>query len=234
MGYKEIPILGIRKIIAERMMQSISNTAQYTENMEVDVSELVDLRERLKGDFQRRFGLKLTYTHFFVVIVAKALKEFPVMNAITEDGKIKVYDEINIGVAFALKEGLIVPVIKNVETKGIVEVAFSLDEFGKKITQNTLTMDDVTGGTFTITNLGMFGIDNFTPIINYPQVAILGINRIVKKPVVIMDKIELRNMMTLSLTSDHRIIDGAVAAQFLSKLGTILQDRNLMEEVSKF
>jgi pyruvate dehydrogenase E2 component (dihydrolipoamide acetyltransferase) len=234
MGYKEIPILGIRKIIAERMMQSISNTAQYTENMEVDVSELVDLRERLKGDFERRFGLKLTYTHFFVVIVAKALKEFPVMNAITEDGKIKVYDEINIGVAFALKEGLIVPVIKNVETKGIVEVAFSLDEFGKKITQNTLTMDDVTGGTFTITNLGMFGIDNFTPIINYPQVAILGINRIVKKPVVIMDKIELRNMMTLSLTSDHRIIDGAVAAQFLSKLGTILQDRNLMEEVSKF
>jgi len=234
MGYKEIPILGIRKIIAERMMQSISNTAQYTENMEVDVSELVDLRERLKGDFERRFGLKLTYTHFFVVIVAKALKEFPVMNAITEDGKIKVYDEINIGVAFALKEGLIVPVIKNVETKGIVEVAFSLDEFGKKITQNTLTMDDVTGGTFTITNLGMFGIDNFTPIINYPQVAILGINRIVKKPVVIIDKIELRNMMTLSLTSDHRIIDGAVAAQFLSKLGTILQDRNLMEEVSKF
>jgi len=234
MGYKEIPILGIRKIIAERMMQSISNTAQYTENMEVDVSELVDLRERLKGDFERRFGLKLTYTHFFVVIVAKALKEFPVMNAITEDGKIKVYDEINIGVAFALKEGLIVPVIKNVETKGIVEVAFSLDEFGKKITQNTLTMDDVTEGTFTITNLGMFGIDNFTPIINYPQVAILGINRIVKKPVVIMDKIELRNMMTLSLTSDHRIIDGAVAAQFLSKLGTILQDRNLMEEVSKF
>jgi pyruvate dehydrogenase E2 component (dihydrolipoamide acetyltransferase) len=234
MGYKEIPILGIRKIIAERMMQSISNTAQYTENMEVDVSELVDLRERLKGDFERRFGLKLTYTHLFVVIVAKALKEFPVMNAITEDGKIKVYDEINIGVAFALKEGLIVPVIKNVETKGIVEVAFSLDEFGKKITQNTLTMDDVTGGTFTITNLGMFGIDNFTPIINYPQVAILGINRIVKKPVVIMDKIELRNMMTLSLTSDHRIIDGAVAAQFLSKLGTILQDRNLMEEVSKF
>lgn len=205
-------------------MQSISSSAQYTENMEIDVTALTKLREVVKDSFEKNTGLKLTFTYFFVILLALALKEFPMLNATFEEGKIKVFDEINIGVAFALKDGLIVPVVKNVETKKLGDIARDLDNFSRKIASGTLTLEDVSNGTFTITNVGMYGVDSFTPIINIPQVAILGINRIVRKPVVIDEKIEIRSTMNLSLTSDHRIVDGAVSAQFLNKLATTIKD----------
>ncbi len=234
MGFKEIPLSGMRKIIAERMMQSISSSAQYTENMEVDVTALTKLREAIKDDFEKNTGLKLTLTHFFVILSAIALKEFPILNATFEEGKIRIFDEINVGVAFALKDGLIVPVVKNVEAKNLADVAKDLDKFSKKIASGTLALEDVSNGTFTITNVGMYGVDSFTPIINVPQVAILGINRIVRKPVVIDEKIEIRSTMNLSLTSDHRIVDGAVSAQFLSKLASTIKDEQVLLEISKF
>lgn len=234
MGSKEIPLVGMRKIIAERMMLSLSTTAQYTENMDVDVTDLVNLRESIKGDFEKKIGIKLTYTPFFVILSSLALREFSLVNSTLEQNVIKVFDEINIGVAFALKGGLIVPVIKNVEKMELVDIAKELNAFSKKVSQGSLTLDDVSGGTFTITNVGMYGVDNFTPIINVPQVAILGVNRIVKRPVVIDEKIVIKDVMTLSLTSDHRAVDGAIAAQFLQKLSFYIQSKETLSEISKF
>ena len=234
MGSKEIPLVGMRKIIAERMMLSLSTTAQYTENMDVDVTDLVNLRESIKGDFEKKIGIKLTYTPFFVILSSLALREFSLVNSTLEQNVIKVFDEINIGVAFALKDGLIVPVIKNVEKMELVDIAKELNAFSKKVSQGSLTLDDVSGGTFTITNVGMYGVDNFTPIINVPQVAILGVNRIVKRPVVIDEKIVIKDVMTLSLTSDHRAVDGAIAAQFLQKLSFYIQSKETLSEISKF
>jgi pyruvate dehydrogenase E2 component (dihydrolipoamide acetyltransferase) len=234
MVFKEIPLVGTRKIIAERMMLSLSTTAQYTENMDVDVTDLVNLRESIKGDFEKKIGIKLTYTPFFVILSSLALREFPLVNSTLEQNVIKVFDEINIGVAFALKDGLIVPVIKNVEKMGLVDIAKELNAFSKKVNQGSVTLDDVSGGTFTITNVGMYGVDNFTPIINAPQVAILGVNRIVKRPVVIDEKIVIKDVMTLSLTSDHRAVDGAIAAQFLQKLSFYIQSKETLSEISKF
>jgi pyruvate dehydrogenase E2 component (dihydrolipoamide acetyltransferase) len=234
MGFKEIPLVGMRKIIAERMMLSLSTTAQYTENMDVDVTDLVNLRESIKGDFEKKIGIKLTYTPFFVILSSLALREFSLVNSTLEQNVIKVFDEINIGVAFALKDGLIVPVIKNVEKMELVDIAKELNAFSKKVNQDSFTLDDVSGGTFTITNVGMYGVDNFTPIINVPQVAILGVNRIVKRPVVIDEKIVIKDIMTLSLTSDHRAVDGAIAAQFLQKLSFYIQSKETLSEISKF
>jgi len=234
MGFKEIRLVGMRKIIAERMMLSLSTTAQYTENMDVDVTDLVNLRESIKGDFEKKIGIKPTYTPFFVILSSLALREFSLVNSTLEQNVIKVFDEINIGVAFALKDGLIVPVIKNVEKMELVDIAKELNAFSKKVNQGSLTLDDVSGGTFTITNVGMYGVDNFTPIINVPQVAILGVNRIVKKPVVIDEKIVIKDVMTLSLTSDHRAVDGAIAAQFLQKLSFYIQSKETLSEISKF
>jgi pyruvate dehydrogenase E2 component (dihydrolipoamide acetyltransferase) len=234
MGYKEIPLSPIRKLISEKMFHSLSSTAQYTENLEVDASLIVSLRESIKDQFQSKTGLKLTLTHFFVMIVAEALKQHPLLNATFEEGKIKVFDEINMGVAFALKEGLIVPVLKNVEAKTLIEVVKELDILSAKISKGSLTLEDVSHGTFTITNLGMYGIDSFTPIINIPQVAILGINVIKKKPIVIEGKIEIREITNLSLTCDHRIVDGAVAAQFLQTMNSIMQDEPKLNSVFRF
>jgi len=234
MGFKEIPLVGMRKIIAERMMLSLSTTAQYTENMDVDVTDLVNLRESIKGDFEKKIGIKLTYTPFFVILSSLALREFSLVNSTLEQNVIKVFDEINIGVAFALKDGLIVPVIKNVEKMELVDIAKELNAFSKKVNQDSFTLDDVSGGTFTITNVGMYGVDNFTPIINVPQVAILGVNRIVKRPVVIDEKIVIKDIITLSLTSDHRAVDGAIAAQFLQKVSFYIQSKETLSEISKF
>lgn len=234
MGFKEISLVGMRKIIAERMMLSLSTTAQYTENMDVDVTDLVNLRESIKGDFEKKIGIKLTYTPFFVILSSLALRKFSLVNSTLEQNVIKVFDEINIGVAFALKDGLIVPVIKNVEKMELVDIAKELNAFSKKVNQGGFTLDDVSGGTFTITNVGMYGVDNFTPIINVPQVAILGVNRIVKRPVVIDEKIVIKDVMTLSLTSDHRAVDGAIAAQFLQKLSFYIQSKETLSEISKF
>jgi len=234
MGFKEIPLVGMKKIIAERMMLSLSTTAQYTENMDVDVTDLVNLRESIKGDFEQKIGIKLTYTPFFVILSSLALRGFSLVNSTLEQNVIKVFDEINIGVAFALKDGLIVPVIKNVERMKLVDIAKELNAFSKKVNQGSLTLDDVSGGTFTITNVGMYGVDNFTPIINVPQVAILGVNGIVRRPVVIDEKIVIRDVMTLSLTSDHRAVDGAIAAQFLQKLSFYIQSKETLSEISKF
>jgi pyruvate dehydrogenase E2 component (dihydrolipoamide acetyltransferase) len=222
-----IPMTGIRQIIAERMHLSLQTTASVTLNTEVDVTELVELRTWLNQKLSAK-AIKLTYTDLLVKIVAHALREHPRLNATLKDDGIHLIDEINIGVAVALEDGLIVPVVKRAEQKGLSVISQEIKAFAEKARQHQLTPGDLRGGTFTVTNLGMYGVDTFTPIINPPECAILGVGRIVKKPVVHQDEIAIRSMVALSLSFDHQIVDGAPAAQFLQTVAEYINEPYLL------
>ena len=209
-----IPMSGIRGIIAERMTMSVQTNANVTLHTEVDATELVQLRSLLNEKLATR-DVTLTYTELLVKVVAHALQAHPRLNATLTDEGIHLLTEINIGVAVALEDGLVVPVIRNVDRQGLSAISAQVKEFAEKARKNQLTPGELQGGTFTVTNLGNFGVDGFTPIINPPECAILGVGRILKKPVVHEDEIVPRSMLTLSLTFDHRVVDGAPAAQFL-------------------
>jgi pyruvate dehydrogenase E2 component (dihydrolipoamide acetyltransferase) len=203
------PLAGMRKTIAERMWKSLQATAQLTIHTEADVTALVARYPDLKRDHG------VTYTDLLVAAVAATLRAHPRVHVTVESDAIVPQHDANVGVAVALDEGLVVPVIKQADRKPLRDIAAEGRRLAEAARTGTLTVDDVSGGTFTITNLGMYGIDGFTPIINQPQVAILGVGRIVAKPAVHEGKVEVRSMMTLSLTFDHRIVDGVPAAAFL-------------------
>lgn len=228
-----IPMSGIRGIIAERMTMSVQTNANVTLHTEVDATELVQLRSLLNEKLATRdvrqaphkwgISLRLTYTELLVKVVAHALRAHPRLNAtLTEEG-IHLLTEINIGVAVALEDGLVVPVIRNVDRQGLSAISAQVKEFAEKARKNQLTPGELQGGTFTVTNLGNFGVDGFTPIINPPECAILGVGRILKKPVVHEDEIVPRSILTLSLTFDHRVVDGAPAAQFLQTVAGYIE-----------
>jgi pyruvate dehydrogenase E2 component (dihydrolipoamide acetyltransferase) len=185
---------------------------------EVDVSALVQLREELKQQFA------LTYTDLVVKAVARALKEHPRLNAWIEREQIRLVQAIHIGVAVALDEGLIVPVVRNADRKSLQEIAQETQRLARGAREGTLTHEEVTGSTFSVSNLGMYGIDAFTPIINPPESAILGVGRINEKLVRVPRGAEWRQVMTLSLTFDHRAVDGAPAAAFLQTIGKYLEN----------
>jgi len=212
-----MPFAGMRQVIAERMMESLHSTAQLTLMTEVDATELVKMRTQLKADFD------LTYTDLLVKAVAKALRRHPGLNATLIGDEIHLLESIHVGVAVALQEGLIVPVIRDADRRTLPEIAQAARRLAQAARDGSLTVDEVTGGTFTITNLGAYGIDGFTPIINAPEVAILGVGRIVEKPVIYENQVARRAMMVLSLTIDHRIVDGAPAAEFLQTLKEFLE-----------
>lgn len=218
---------GIRKIIAERMTMSVQTNASVTLHTEVDASTLVELREQFNENLQEQ-EIKLTYTDLIVKITARALQKHPRLNATLNEEKIELLKDINIGVAVALDDGLVVPVIRNVDTIGLATISELIRTVAEKARNNQLTPGEFQGGTFTITNLGNFGIDAFTPIINPPECGILGVGRIVKKPVVQDKEIVIRSMMALSLTFDHRIVDGAPAAQFLQTITQYIQNPYLL------
>lgn len=212
-----VPFAGVRQAIAQRMMESLQTTAQVTLVTEADVTETVELRERLRGRFD------LTYTDIVVKAVARALRDHPLLNATLAGEEIQVLPEIHIGVAVALEDGLIVPVVRDADRKSLQEVAGETRRLAEGARAGTLTVDEVTGGTFTVTNLGMFEVDGFTPIINPPEAAILGVGRIVEKPAVWRGEIVRRSLMTLSLTFDHRLVDGAPAAAFLRRVKELVE-----------
>lgn len=212
-----LPFSRMRQTIARRMSDSLAKTAQITLMTEVDVTELAAKREKDLKD------LEITYTDIFVSVVAKAIERFPMMNSRLENDRIEIPAEINIGLAVALEEGLVVPVIKQANTKSLAELRSERTRLVNACRNGTHTSEDVSGGTFTITNLGMYGIDLFTPIINLPETVILGLGRIQKKAVVIKDQVQIRSMIGLSLTVDHRVIDGAVGAEFLAALSKALE-----------
>ncbi|MEM4675789.1 MAG: dihydrolipoamide acetyltransferase family protein [Nitrososphaerota archaeon] len=221
-----LPLTPIREVIAKRMVESLQTAAQVTLTIEAQIDALVKLREELLKTIE----VRVTYTDILVKVVATLLKEYPLLNSVLEEDKIKILDEINIGIAVALDHGLIVPVIKNADKKHLKQIAEEAHELARKAREGLLTPDEVSRGTFTITNLGMFSIDAFTPIINPPEAAILGVGRIMKKPVVIEDSIRIGHVMWLSLTFDHRIMDGHVAAKFLQDLAQILNDENKLRK----
>jgi pyruvate dehydrogenase E2 component (dihydrolipoamide acetyltransferase) len=203
------PLRGMRKTIAERMVKSLQSTAQLTLVTEVDVTALV--RRRAEPAAQT----EVTYTDMIVAAVAAALREHPRLRVTVEGDAMRAHEAVHIGIAVALDEGLIVPVIRDADRKTVREIAEVSRLLVEKARAGTLGVDDVSGGIFTITNLGMYGIDAFTPIINLPQIAILGVGRIVEKPAVHAGEIAIRSLLTLSLTFDHRSVDGAPAAAFL-------------------
>ena len=222
-----IPMSGIRGLIAERMTMSVQTNANVTLHTEVDATELVQLRSLLNEKLAAR-DVTLTYTDMLVKVVANALRVHPRLNATLTDDGIHLLEEINIGVAVALEDGLIVPVIQNAAREGLSAISAQVKTFAEKARNNQLTPGELQGGTFTLTNLGNFGVDAFTPIINPPECAILGVGRILKKPVVQNDEIVVRSMLTLSLTFDHRVVDGAPAAEFLQTVAGYIQSPYLL------
>ena len=218
-----VPMSAMRKSIAEHMLASRRTSAHVTTVFEVDLTRIVNIKNQHAQEFLEREGGKLSYMPFFIKTVAGALKEFPVVNASISGTDIIYKKDVNIGVAVALDWGLIVPVVKNADEKSFLGIAKTASSLAERARQKKLAPEDVQGGTFTITNPGVFGSLLGTPIINQPQVAILCIGAITKRPVVINDAIAIRSMAYLTLTFDHRLIDGAVADQFMSSLKNKLE-----------
>lgn len=218
----------MRKLIADHMVMSVQTSPHVTSFIEVDVTNIVKWRDRVKDDFQKREKEKITFTPIFVEAAAQALKDFPGVNASVDGYKVILRKNINIGIAAALPNGnLIVPVIKNADQKNLLGLAKDVNSLANKARTNKLDPDDISGGTFTITNLGTFGSITGSPIINQPQVAILGVGVIKKKPVVLEtedgDVIAIRHMMILSLSYDHRVVDGALGGMYLQRMQQLLE-----------
>jgi len=226
---ERVPVRGLRKIVAERMAKSIHTTAQVTHVDEADMTELVLLREAFKGSAEKR-GVKLTFLPLMIKAVIPGLKEFPYVNASLDEeaGEIILKKSYNIGIATDTENGLVVPVVKDADRKDVFEIAAEIQQLAAKARSGQLTLDDVHGSTFTITNQGSVGGLFATPIINYPEAAILGTHKISKRPLVRDGKIEIRDVMYLSLSFDHRIFDGAYAARFVNKVIGVIQDPKLL------
>jgi len=217
----------MRKIIAQRMKASWAGTPMVTFNMEADMTELINLRERLKPVYGRE-GLKLTYNHIIMKILSKLLVKYRYLNASFEDDTIIYHNHVNLGVAVDVEKGLMVPNVKGAEKMTLREIAAETERIIEEARTNRLSPDYLSGGTFTITNLGMFGMESFTPIINKPEVAILGINKIIEKPVAVNGQVVIRPMMNLSLTTDHSLVDGALSAKFLREIVDIIENPYLL------
>ncbi|KFE40906.1 dihydrolipoamide acetyltransferase family protein [Staphylococcus agnetis] len=213
-----IPVKGVRKQIANKMVQSVQEIPHAWMKMEVDATELTKTRNHYKASFKAKEGYNLTFFAFFVKAVAEALHEYPMLNSSWENDEIHVHKEINLSIAVAVEDKLFVPVIKNADEKSIKGIAKEIATLAKKARQNQLTNEDMQGGTFTVNNTGSFGSVSSMGIINHPQAAILQVESIVKRPVVINDMIAIRDMVNLCLSIDHRILDGLQAGQFLNEV----------------
>jgi 2-oxoglutarate dehydrogenase E2 component (dihydrolipoamide succinyltransferase) len=213
-----------RKRIAEHLLESQHATAHLTTFNEIDMSAVSALRERIKERMEKEHGMKLSFMPFFVKAACQALKAYPVVNAQVDGDSIVYKHYVNMGIAVASDAGLVVPNVKDADRKGMIEVSNDIATIAKRARDGKLTMDDLTGGTFTITNGGVFGSLISTPIINYPQVGILGLHKIQERPVAIDGKVEIRPMMYVALSYDHRIIDGQQAVLFLVRVKELMED----------
>jgi 2-oxoglutarate dehydrogenase E2 component (dihydrolipoamide succinyltransferase) len=213
-----------RKRIAEHLLEAQHATAHLTTFNEIDMTAVSSLRERIKERMEKERGVKLSFMPFFVKAACQALKAYPVVNAQIDGDTIVYKHYVNMGIAVASDAGLVVPNVKDADRKGMIEVSNDIGEIAKRARDGKLTMDDLTGGTFTITNGGVFGSLVSTPIINYPQVAILGLHKIQDRPVAIGGKVEIRPMMYVALSYDHRIIDGQQAVLFLVRVKEFMED----------
>jgi pyruvate dehydrogenase E2 component (dihydrolipoamide acetyltransferase) len=221
-----VPLSGARRVIAERMADSARLVARVTLTTEVDATRLVDWRTAV---IERRSTHPVpSYTDMVVMLTARALREHPIMNARLEDEAIRLLRSINIGIAVDTERGLLVPVLRDADQKGIFAIADEARHLAEKTRGGKATTHELSGGTFTITNLGMYGIDAFTPLVNLPECSILGLGRIVPKQVVYKGEVAIRHMMTLSLAFDHRLTDGAPAARFLQQVKRFIEEPLLL------
>jgi 2-oxoglutarate dehydrogenase E2 component (dihydrolipoamide succinyltransferase) len=214
----------LRTRIAERLLQAQQQAAMLTTFNEVDMTAVSALRQRYQEQFTTKHGIKLGFMSFFVKASIEALRSFPLLNASVDGNDIVYHEFFDIGVAVSTDRGLIVPVIRNAEASGFAQIESSIRDFGERARKGSLQMEDLTGGTFTITNGGIFGSLMSTPILNPPQSGILGMHKIQQRPMVVDGKIEARPMMYLALTYDHRIVDGREAVQFLVHVKDLLED----------
>jgi pyruvate dehydrogenase E2 component (dihydrolipoamide acetyltransferase) len=218
-----VPFSGIRARIAEKMVQSSTQTAPVTLTCQVDATELVKLRSKLADEH-----IEVSYNDLMVAITARALREHPRLNASLVDGELKLWADIHIAVAVDTDRGLLAPVVRNADRKGLGQLAQESHALIERARSGACNSEELNGSTFTFTNLGMFGIDAFTPIINLPECAVLGMGRIIKQPAVVDDLVVSRQMIWLSLTFDHRLIDGAPAARFLQRVAQLTEGPYLL------
>jgi len=223
-----IPLTGIRKAVAEAMARSKATAPHVTLVSEVDMTDCARLRDQANRVMEERYGVRLSYTDIIMKAAARAIEDYPIVNSRLEGDHIVVHDDVHIGVAVAIEGGLVAPVIKSFRAKPLHVISAELRELAEKARAGRLAPADMQGGTFTITNLGTYGVDVFNPIINPPQSAILGICRIVKRPVVVDDQVQVRPMMNLCLSFDHRVVDGAPAAQYLARVKEMLENPYMM------
>lgn len=228
---RSIPVSGMRRRILEHMHRSLQETAQMTLTRQVDATQLVRLRESLLKRHQAQ-GTRISYNAILVKMAATVLLEQPWMNASLVEDQVLHWEDLHIGVAMELDEGLIVPVVRNPQGLSILEIENTLQDLFKRAKSRKLLPDEIQGGTFTVTNLGHLGIDAFTPILNRPESAILGVGSVRLEPVAVQEgqevKLDFRHLMVLSLTVDHRIIDGAPAARFLKRTAELIEDPFLL------
>lgn len=223
----DIPVTKVRRAIASNMVRSAQEIPHAWMMMEVDVTELVTYRDSIKAEFKQKEGYNITYFAFFVKAIAQALKEFPMLNTVWADDKIIQKHDINISIAVATDDALFVPVIKHADEKSIKGIAREIQELAEKARHGKLTMDDIQGGTFTVNNTGAFGSIQSMGIINYPQAAILQVESIVKKPVILQGSMfAARDIVNLCLSLDHRILDGLICGKFLNRVKEILEHTN--------
>ena len=211
------PLVGMRRAIAQNMRDSLTGTAQLSYFLEVDVTEA----QRMRREASAESGATITIASVLIKACAESLKRVPALNSILVDGSVMYFDEVNMGVAVALEDGLIVPVLKGVQDMSVPEIASGVRELSQQARAGGLSSNEISGGTFTISVLGV--VDGFTPILNPPQNALLGVGRSVQKPVVRSGEVVVREMMTLSLTGDHQVIDGAIAASFFRRLQQLVE-----------
>jgi 2-oxoglutarate dehydrogenase E2 component (dihydrolipoamide succinyltransferase) len=223
------PMSTMRQKIAEHMVFSKRTSAHVTTVHKVDMTRISKLRDKAKGEFQTRYGFSLTFLPFVLRATTAALQQFPLLNSSIDGTNIVYHRDINVGIAVALENGLIVPVIRNADEKNVVGLQRSIADLASRARSRQLRPDEVQGGTFSVTNFGSFGSLFATPVINQPQVAILGVGSVTKEPVVIDDAIAIRSMCYMALTFDHRLIDGALGDQFTQKVKHVLE--NWSEEV---
>jgi len=231
----EFPLAGVRAVIARRMAESHRTTAPVTLTTEADATDLVHVRERLKESLAGELGFNLGYNDLFIKLAARALREFPYMNARLEGSPeegagavIRHLAQVNVALAVDTERGLLVPVVREADRKGLVEIARELRGLVERVRSGKALPDELAGSTFTITNLGVYEVDAFTPIINLPETAILGVGRIKARPAVVDGALCVRQTMWLSLTFDHRLVDGAPAARFLQRIKQLVEEPYLM------
>jgi len=220
---KPVKVNPLRRSIAANMTNSWHTSPRVTYTRPVEVTAMKDLRAKLKDGLKEQ-GIKLTYNHILMKVVAKALTEFPDVNASFADNMLTRHKHVNMGLAVAKGDGLIVPNVKNCEEKSLAQIAQETEALIEATRTGKLGMEDMTGGTFTISSLGPYGITSFSPIINQPELAILGVCDMVDTPVVRNGEIVIRTMMNLSLTADHRVIDGVMASKFLKRIAELLEN----------